>query len=172
MSTPFRALATAALVALVAAVSIPVISTAETSGTRDITVREKLGALKIIDAKPRARDPFSRFSLGDRVLTRQAMFDESNRRIGTLVSDCVGVGRTAPLFKTTLQCTASYRLKDGQVVAAGAVRLGDRQSVKGRREGAVPIVGGSGAYRGASGEVTPGAPVKGYESVDVLHLDG
>ena len=35
-----------------------------------------------------------------------------------------------------------------------------------------PIVGGSGAYRGAHGQVTPGAPVKGYDGVDVLHLDG
>ena len=33
-----------------------------------------------------------------------------------------------------------------------------------------PVVGGSGAYRGARGEVTTVKPVNGYD-VDVLHLD-
>lgn len=36
----------------------------------------------------------------------------------------------------------------------------------------IPIVGGSGAYRGASGFLGAGKPVEGYDSVDVLHLDG
>jgi hypothetical protein len=35
----------------------------------------------------------------------------------------------------------------------------------------IPIVGGSGAYRGASGVVSTGKPVKGFDSVDVLRLD-
>jgi hypothetical protein len=36
----------------------------------------------------------------------------------------------------------------------------------------IPIVGGSGAYRGASGQLTAGEPVEGFDSVDILHLDG
>jgi len=34
-----------------------------------------------------------------------------------------------------------------------------------------PIVGGSGAYRGAHGEVSAGPPTKGFDSVDMLHVD-
>jgi hypothetical protein len=36
---------------------------------------------------------------------------------------------------------------------------------------AVPVVGGSGAYRGVRGQLTAGAPVEGVDSVDVLDLD-
>jgi hypothetical protein len=62
--------------------------------------------------------------------------------------------------------TSTYRLKDGEIVSTGVVRLDSTQGLE------FPIVGGSGAYRGAHGQVTPGAPVKGYDGVDVLHLDG
>ena len=37
---------------------------------------------------------------------------------------------------------------------------------------AAAIVGGSGAHKGASGDITSGKPVEGYDSVDVLHLNG
>lgn len=70
------------------------------------------------------------------------------------------------MFKATLQCTATYRFGDGQVVSAGVVRL---DAARGQR---FPIVGGAGAYASGRGEVEAAAPVKGYESVDVLHLAG
>jgi hypothetical protein len=54
---------------------------------------------------------------------------------------------------------------DGEVVSAGVVRLSDGPATR------FPIVGGSGAYRGAQGEITAGAPVKGFDTVNVLHLD-
>jgi hypothetical protein len=86
--------------------------------------------------------------------------------VGTLFTDCVNVGGAAEVFKATLQCTSTYRFKDGEVVSAGVVRLSAGPAT------GFPIVGGSGAYRGAHGEVSAGAPVKGYDGVDVLHLDG
>jgi len=70
------------------------------------------------------------------------------------------------VYKATLLCTASYRLADGQFATVGAIRLGGRPGAS-----PTPIVG-SGAYRGQHGEVASAPPVKGYESVDVLHIDG
>jgi hypothetical protein len=67
---------------------------------------------------------------------------------------------SARVFAATLQCVASYLFADGQVVLTGVLHVGT----------SAPVVGGSGAYRGARGEVTTAKPVNGYD-VDVLHLD-
>ena len=165
MRTPARAAMPAvALVTLAGAVALPAItSDAQTSGPREITVREKLRAIEFVHHKRSTRR--DRLDMGDRVLTQQALFNESDARVGTLFTDCVNVGHKAAVFRAVLQCTATYRFRDGQVVASGVVRLSDRRA-------AAPIVGGRGAYRGASGEVRAGAPVRGYDSVDVLQLDG
>ncbi|MDQ3632164.1 MAG: hypothetical protein M3417_13020 [Actinomycetota bacterium] len=151
-----------ALAAVAAAVAIPALSSeAQTSGPRDITVREKVRTVKIDDLKPRSRD--DRLSQGDRVLTRQELYDARNRRIGTLYTDCANVGGTAKVFKATLQCVVTYRFGDGQVEAAGVARLAPGQRLA--------IVGGTGAYKGVSGEVETAPPVKGYDSVDILHIE-
>jgi hypothetical protein len=50
------------------------------------------------------------------------------------------------------------------VVAAGATQLSSPN-------GSAAIVGGTGAYAGASGSVTAGRPI-GDDSVDILHLAG
>jgi hypothetical protein len=161
----YRRAASAAVVAvLIAAVAIPALTSAQQqSGTRDITVLEKVRAAKFVHAKPSTRG--ERLAMGDRVLTRQALFNESREAVGRLFTDCANVGRAASVFKATLECTSTYRFEDGEVVSAGVVRLSDGPATR------FPIVGGSGAYRGAEGEITPGAPVKGFDTVDVLHLD-
>lgn len=151
-----------ALAALAAAVAFPALeSDAQSPGTRDLVLREKVRAIKFVQHKRSTRG--DRLARGDRVITQQGLFNESNTQIGSLFTDCVNVGPAARVFKATLQCTATYRLRDGQVVMSGLVRLG----VPGAR---APIVGGSGAYRTARGEVESGASVKGYDSVDILHL--
>ena len=52
------------------------------------------------------------------------------------------------------------------VVASGVARLA---AARGTR---IPIVGGAGAYRLAGGDLEAARPVRGYDSVDVLHLEG
>jgi hypothetical protein len=59
----------------------------------------------------------------------------------------------------------TYTFADGQIVTAGVVRFVDADRLN------AAVVGGSGAYAGVSGSLTSGAPVQGYDSVDVLHLD-
>jgi hypothetical protein len=165
MSTRKRAVAGAALTAIAAAVALPAFGGAQTSGARDVTVRDKVRAVKFDHQGRSARG--ERLAMGDRVITRQAVYNESDRRIGALFTDCVNVGRRAQVFDATLQCSSIYRFRSGQVVSQGVVRLGSSPaSVR------IAIVGGTGAYRSAGGEVGAGAPVKGYDTVDVLHLDG
>ena len=155
-----RVVAVAAAV-LAVAVAIPALTSADSA--RTITVQDKVRAVKIIDVAPKSKR--DKFSQGDRVLTRQAMFDTNDRRIGTLFTDCAGVGPTAPLFGGLLQCTSTWQLR--------------RRPSGGRRhdpaaanpDARFPIVGGSGAYRGASGEAAAGASGEGLRQRGRPELD-
>jgi hypothetical protein len=160
--TSRKALPALAAVAVAAgAIAVPALTSAQSSGGRDITVREKVQSIRFVHQKPTKTD--DRLATGDHVLTRQRLFDEGNKAIGTLFTDCVNVGGPAPIFSATLQCTASYRFADGQLVATGLFAVGQVGA-------STPLVG-SGAYQGLQGEVTSGKPGKGFD-VDVLHLDG
>src|SRR2546423_14733902 len=104
-----------ALAVLASVVSIPALTSAQGSGGRDITVRDKVRAAKFVHQKQSTRG--ERLAMGDRVITQQALFDESNRPVGTLLTDCVNVGGKAQVFKATLECSSIYRFRDGQVVS-------------------------------------------------------
>jgi len=93
------------------------------------------------DVAPKSKA--GRVSTGDRLITRQSLFDASKKRLGTLYTNCTGVGRTASFSKATLLCTLTYSLPAGQIVAAGNFKLDG--------SGEIPIVGGTGAYVGAGG---------------------
>jgi hypothetical protein len=158
-----RALPALAIVAAVAvAVALPALTSAQSTGARDITVREKVQSIRFVHQQRSTKG--DRLATGDRLLTRQRLFDDAKRTIGTLFTDCVNVGASARVFAATLQCIATYRFDDGQVVLSGLLHVGTAGT-------SAPIAGGSGAYRGARGEVTTGKPEKGFD-IDVLHLDG
>jgi Allene oxide cyclase barrel like domain len=161
MSMPRRALAALALVSA-GAVAVPTLTSAQSTGPRDITVREKVQSIRFVHQQRSTKG--DRLAPGDRLRTRQRLFDDANRPIGALFTDCVNVGASARVFAATLQCVATYRFADGQVVLTGLLHVGAVGT-------SAPIAGGSGAYRGARGEVTTGKAVNGYD-VDVLHLDG
>jgi len=156
------AIAAVAIASAVAAAAVPALSGAEPSG-REITVHEKVIGLKFVHQKASTKG--DKLAMGDAVVTRQSMADDSGKRLGTLFTTCTNVGARTGVFKATLECVVTYRFTNGQVTAAGVVRLSDPKAV-------LPIVGGSGAFTGASGTVTPGKPAKGddSDSVDVLHL--
>jgi len=155
----------AAPLAVLAALTTAVAAPALTAGpsARDITVREKVSWVRFVHQKASTGD--ERLLTGDRVLTSQRLYDGHNTRIGTLYTDCVNVGATAPVFSATMLCTASYRLAKGQFATVGAIRLGGSPGAS-----PTPIIG-SGSFRGMHGEVASARPGKGYD-VDVLHVDG
>ena len=161
MSTPKKALAAALAAATATAVAVPALTGAQASGGREVTVRDKVQAAQFVHAK--ASTPEGVLAMGDRVDTRQAVFNERDRPVGTLATDCVNIGQTAEVFDATLQCLSTYRLEGGEVVTAGVVSLKDPKA-------RIAIVGGTGAYVSAGGDVRAGKPVKGYDTVDVLHL--
>jgi hypothetical protein len=157
-----RRAATAGVAALsIGAVAVPAITAAQSTGARDITVREKVQSITFVHQKRTTKG--DHLATGDRVLTRQQLFDAGSKRVGSLYTDCVNVGRPARVFAATVQCVASYRFADGQLVATGVLRLG--------APGASAPLTGSGSYRGVRGEVTSAPPAQGFD-VDVLHLDG
>lgn len=157
-----------AAAALAAAITIPSLSGAQ-SPPRTITLQERVQTAVGDDVAPKSKrgpimSPRGRVSVGDRLVVRQAAFDASNQRIGTLYTDCAGVGPTKPLFQgAQLLCTVTYKLSDGQIVAAGAAPLSGFE---------VPIVGGTGAYAGARGTVETAKPAKGYDSADRIIITG
>ena len=146
--------------ALSAAIAVPGLTSAQ-SGPSMTTVQVKVQAFAKDDVAPRSR---SRVSLGDRLTTRQSLFDGAGKRVGTLSTDCTGTGPTRPLPSATLLCTASYSLSGGQIVAAGAFKLDGR--------GELAIVGGTGAYTGARGTIKSAQPGRGYDSADVITITG
>lgn len=86
--------------------------------------------------------------MGDGVITRQAMTDARHKKLGTLNTDCKNIGTKAQVFKAALQCVTTHRFADGEIVAAGVATISDPKA-------SFPILGGSGAYTGASGTIPP-----------------
>lgn len=162
MITKTQAIAGFLVTAIAAAIAIPAIGGAEGTSERTITVREKVRSAQFVHHAKSTEG--ERLATGDSVLTRQALSDGAGASLGTLYTDCVNVGAAAPVFKATLSCTSTYVFKDGQLVSQGIVTFSNTKRL------AFPVVGGSGAYRGAEGEVTPGRPVKGFDGVDIIRL--
>ncbi|MGI8622876.1 MAG: allene oxide cyclase barrel-like domain-containing protein [Solirubrobacteraceae bacterium] len=155
-----RLILAAAMAVAASATAIPALTSAQPSG-RTITVHEKVTGLKFVHHDKATKG--DKLAMGDAVVTRQSMKDDDGRALGTLFTDCTNVGAKAPVFKAKLECLMTYKFSDGEVTAAGVATLSDPNV-------SFPIVGGSSAYTGASGTVTPGKPGKGDDSVDVLHI--
>jgi len=149
MTRRFAALATAAAAALAAA-AIPVASggAQDTStAVRTITVSFKDGAEKtyIADVAPKSPKGPPRLSLGDRLTSVQPVAVDG--RPGTLHTDAVITNRKPAGFEHfTAILHSVLHLSDGDLYATGFVD----SAGKGARSG---VVGGSGAYAGASGTV-------------------
>ena len=149
--------------ALSVGIAVPALTTAQTPTSTVITVQERVQTVVQDDVAPKAKR--QSVSAGDRLITRQSLFDGDKQRIGTLFTDCTSVGPTAMFPRLTMLCTVTYKLGNGQLVAAGTARFSDDTSE-------LPIVGGTGAYAGAQGTVRTTKPMKGYDSADVITING
>jgi hypothetical protein len=148
--------------AIAAVTAIPGMTGAQTSDAREITVRMKVrGGTEIHHTKRSG----GKLATGDAILVRLKMFSPGGAALGSAYTECVNVGSRSSSFRAALRCMQVYKFRDGQIVTAGVARFSQLENLS------IPIVGGSGAYRGASGYLTTGEPVRGFDSVDVLHLD-
>jgi hypothetical protein len=164
MRTRTTAAAMVVVAGITAAIAIPALTGAQTSGAREITVRMKVRAGAQVQHRKSTKG--DTLATGDAVLVRLAMSSPSGAALGSAYTECVNVGRKAANpVNATLQCVQTYKFKDGQIVIAGVAKFSQLENLS------LPIVGGSGAYRGASGFVSAGKPVRGFDSVDILHLD-
>ena len=163
MKTLSKAVTLTAAGAVAAAVGIPALSEASSApASGDMTVHEHATAVKIIHSKPSDRG--DRLRTGDRLVVRFALFTKQNEHSGTLYVVCTNVGRAAKVFRATASCQATYRFRDGDIVAQGVLRPGSAGQH-------LAIVGGTRAHAGARGEIETAPPAGGYD-VDVLHLSG
>ena len=163
MKLKFAHLVAGGAVALAGAVALPALTGAQTPTGTTITVQEKVQVVVQDDVAPKSKA--RRVSVGDRLVTRQSLFDADKRRIGTLYSDCTSVGPAGSFPRLLLLCKVTYRLADGQIVAMGAIRFDDADA-------ALAIVGGTGDYAGARGTVKTAKPLPGYDSADVITISG
>jgi len=154
--------ASALAIAAVSAAAVPALTGAQAPGPRDVTLRMKV--LNAADIEHGAKGP--KMATGDRLVVRLSAFDVSGPRVGSAYLECTNIGPKAAPPRAWLQCTQTYTLRDGQIVTAGVFRFVDMDKLN------VAVVGGTGAYAGAGGSLTNGAPVQGFDSVDVIHLDG
>ena len=95
-------------------------------------------------------------SIGDRLIFSSDLFDENGSLVGRDGADCVivRIDTTAdPANQQVVQCTVSVQLADGQITAQGLAQGTDNTFA---------ITGGTGAYRGATGEA---------EAKDVVPLE-
>jgi hypothetical protein len=137
---------------------------AQDAGARTITFfQDGSGATtKFIDAAPKSPTPKLiskrfRFSPGDVLIaTAPALDSTGGTRIGTLYSRItIVVG--GKLRASIASGDSVVNLRDGQIVVAGAARVGDAS-----QPGAV--TGGTGAYEGARGSAAATATDQGAET--------
>ena len=127
---------TAALIAALPASGSP-------AGEQTFKIVEKgAGTFKVIDNPPRnlqKRGP----SVGDNAIFSRSLYDESNKKVGELSASCTFV----PPGRDTLSCLGSFKLKTGTLYGTATIK-GEALRTE------IAVIGGTGAYEGARGDVT------------------
>ncbi|GAA0621042.1 hypothetical protein GCM10009547_24590 [Sporichthya brevicatena] len=89
-------------------------------------------------------------SVGDRYVFSERLFDEDNKRVGTLAATCdvtyVNRSSSGRVKNALSHCTGTFRLDDGQITVAGTITRTAKSAV-------LAITGGTGRYDDAAGEV-------------------
>jgi hypothetical protein len=132
------------------------------SQTLTFVERNAQGTFKYIDHPPKAPRRSERVSPGDTLLGHNALYDASNtRRVGRLFFKCTAIRGARRFQRATFICEVTIRVANGTLVGSAAVNFGTPV--------AGAIIGGSGAYEGASGGFA--IDERRRTSVDTLHFD-
>jgi allene oxide cyclase-like protein len=149
-----------AAVVVLAALSAAVASAA---GTKSVTMTlvEKDTAFNFVDNPPKGGKN-SPPSIGDIFAFTSALLTKSGKRVGHLDATCTVTSRGAHGLST---CTGVFQLPGGQLAAVALVPTDSVQAQD------ISIVGGTGAYVGASGYLhTISRGANSPYSDDTLHL--
>jgi hypothetical protein len=151
--------ASAALLAALASTG-----SADHPGSQTLTFveRNNQGTFEFVDNRPRAPRRSERVSAGDMLLGTNALYNAANtRREGRLFFKCTAIVGAKRFERSTFLCEVTLRLSNGTLVGSAVVKFGNPAS------GAV--IGGSGAYEGASGGFA--IDERRRTSVDTFHFD-
>jgi allene oxide cyclase-like protein len=150
----------AALAATVIAGILTTGGAAQVPGERSLKIIEgRAATFKLIDTAPKARNPRNpRLSPGDGFVFTSPLFNEANKRIGTIHVHCA-VTRGGTFGRAGGQCNGTYALRDGTLAVSGVLR----------ENPPIAVVGGTGAYEGARGSITSRNLSRG-RTEDTIHL--
>ncbi len=153
-------IATTAAAAVAASLALPGTSDARTSHAKQVvTFQETTPQFGVDDLDPKSPDG-STLSLGDRLTIAGDLDTAGHKRLGAFGGTCTALG-AGDIATTPVVCHAVYSLAHGQIATMGIMTLSKTDLV---------IVGGSGAYDGVHGTVTPGKKAKGFEDADKLTI--
>jgi hypothetical protein len=93
------------------------------------------------------RDP--RISGGDQHVFTSTVFDEAQKRVGKFYGQCVAVRGGRTYRQSTFQCQGTFVLRDGAIAVSVAFRATQRDE-----DVSLAVIGGTGAYEGARGQVS------------------
>jgi hypothetical protein len=151
----------AAGAAATAALAAGGLTTAGAAATpQTLTFQEPRPSLAENDIPPRSKE---KLSLGDSLAISGALESADRRRLGTFGGTCTAIGAGRSFVTTPLLCHAVYTLPAGQIEAVGEMTLSRTN---------LAVIGGTGAFAGADGTVTPGRVVKGFDDADQITIDG
>jgi hypothetical protein len=131
------------------------------STTLTFVERNNLGTFRFIDVRPKSPRPGARVSAGDMFVGSAPLFDAANtRREGKLFFKCTAIVGAKRFPRAVFHCEATARLSNGTLAISVLFTGGD---VGG------PVIGGTGAYEGASGSFT--SDQRRRTAVDTIHFD-
>jgi hypothetical protein len=137
---------------------------ADHPGSTTLTFVERVdqGTFRFIDNPPKARGRSERVSPGDMFVGSNVLYNAANtRREGKILYKCTAILGKKRFARSTFLCEATARLANGTLALTAVL--------KGQDPAAGPVVGGSGAYEGASGSYV--TVPRRRTIVDTFHFD-
>jgi hypothetical protein len=132
-----------AIVALLVAVASIAVATASADGDGKIELVSRTAQETDIDLPPTGE-----FGLGDRFVFSEDLF-QGDAKVGEDGGECTVVRFVEETESSTIQCVVTVSLEKGQLTVQGLITfVGEEDSPF-----VLPVTGGSGAYKGARGEV-------------------
>jgi hypothetical protein len=131
------------------------------STTLTFVERNNQGTFRYIDIRPKSRRGEPSVSPGDSFVGSNPLYNAANtRRRGKLFFKCTAIVGAKRFERATFQCEGTARLSNGTLAISVLFRGGDPGG---------PVIGGTGAYEGASGSFTEDE--RRRTAVDTFHFD-
>ncbi len=131
--------------------------------------QDEAGTFRFVDAKPftrvSRRGP-RKISVGDAVVLGIPLFSDAaaTQRAGRLRVHCLAMNASRRFDRVSYMCDGIYTLQGGTLAVSALVRV-----TEGAATFQLAVVGGTGAYEGANGQVTIEDAERG-NSKDTIHL--